>query len=287
MQFRLSCAGLLSALATAAFVSWAPAALWARGNTPPPNAAKEDHGGSPSAESSPEASEEARKKALPLFQEGIAKFDGGYYQEAIALFEKAYAVFPSPRIHTRIALSYKWLGNNLKALEYYEKYLDKVRGTPDQETDTKLFGEVEAEVKALLQRVAQIRIICEDPPEAEIRVNGQRIGSAPLDRTIRLAPGDANVTAMASGHHPFKRDIQISGGQLATVRVTLIAIKPKVVREIVHVEAPWYKRWWIWTTVGVVVAVGATGAGLGAYYSRPTRDMEGVRVNHDSLGVRF
>lgn len=241
----------------------------------------------PDAREASRPSEEARQRALPIFREGIAKFDAGYYQEAIELFERAYATFPSHRIHTRIALAYKWLGNNLKALEHYELYLEKVRGTPEAERDAALVAEVEAEVKGLLARVAQIRILCEGPAGAELRVNGQLVGTAPIDKTIRLMPGDANVTGMANGHHAFKRDIQISGGQLATVRVSLIAIRPKVVREIVHPHVPWFKRWWVWTAVGVAVAAGVAGAGLGAYYNRPIRELEGTRLNHDSLGVRF
>lgn len=243
--------------------------------------------GDPARPQDPRPTDEARDQALPVFKQGIAKFDAGYYHEAIKLFEKAYAIFPSAKIHTRIALAHKWLGNNLKALEHYEVFLKLVRGTPEGQQESALVGQVEAEVQTLLKLIAQVRLLAEAPSGAEIRINGQLAGTAPLDKLVRLDPGPVNVTAMATGYYPFKRDLQISGGQLATVRVSLIKIKPRVVHTIVKIQVPWYKRWWIWTTVGVVVAAGAAGASLGAYYSRPIRDLEGDRINHDSLGVRF
>ena len=44
-------------------------------------------------------------------------------------------------------------------------------------------------------------------------------------------------------------------------------------------EKPWYKKWWLWTSVGGVVAVGL-GVGLGLYYGRPSgsRDTFGATI---------
>ncbi len=226
-----------------------------------------------------------REVALPLFRKGIAKFDGGYYQDAIKLFKEAMFHFPSPKIHTRIALCYKWLGNNLKALEHYEAYLKEAKEKGLLEKERVLVGKVKVEVKNLLLLIGQLRIIAEKPAGAEIRVNGKLAGTSPLTRTLRIPPGNVNVTVIKKGYYTFKRDVDVRPGGVTKVAVTLLKIKPKVVK--IKVEVPYWKKWWFWTTVGVLAAGAATGAGLGYVYGRPKRELTGTPINQDSLGVRW
>jgi hypothetical protein len=226
-----------------------------------------------------------RDVALPLFKKGIEKFDGGYYRQAIKLFKQAYFHFPSPKIHTRIALCYKWLGNNLKALEHYERYLKLAKERDLAQKERVLIGKVKVEVKNLLLLLGQLRIEMKAPAGAEIRVNGKLLGTAPLSKLVRLPPGSVNVTAIKKGYYAFKRDLDLPAGKVTRVSITLVKIKPKVVK--VSVKTPVWKKWWFWTAVGVLAAGAAAGAGVGYYYGRPARELKGLPVNHDSLGARW
>ena len=73
-----------------------------------------------------------------------------------------------------------------------------------------------------------------------------------------------------------------------TLSITLIKIKPKVIKKIIKIRAkPIYKRWWFWTAVGVLVAGGATALGVTFGIQDKARDLTGVPLRHDNLGLRW
>ncbi|MFC1810805.1 tetratricopeptide repeat protein [Patescibacteria group bacterium] len=79
------------------------------------------------------------------FKQGIKKFDLGNYNEAIALFKKADEYQKTAKIHTRIALCYKWLGNKAKALKHYKLFLKlakKEKGFGDKARNRALVEQV-------------------------------------------------------------------------------------------------------------------------------------------------
>lgn len=229
------------------------------------------------------------QEALKLFRAGIADFDGGYYNRAIEKFKAAQKLYPSPKIHTRIALAYKWLDKNLKALEHYELFLKEFPEKPDNEADQQLRRQVETtEIPRLLKQVAQVKIVMETPPGAEIRINGRPVATSPVNRLFRLEPGAIAVSAALKGYYEFKRDLDLGRGKSAEVAITMLKIKPKVIQKVITIRAtPIYKRWWFWTVVGTVVAGGT--AGLGAYLSlrELPRMPTGDRITHDGLTLRW
>ncbi len=226
-----------------------------------------------------------KARAKVLFKEGIAKFDEGYYQQALALFVRALKIYPSPKIHTRIALCYKWLGNNLKALEHYERYLKSVPTRPVKARDRVLYRKVHAEVRNLRMLLAQLRVDISGPHGAEVMLNGKVLGTAPFSRTVRVAPGRINITAIAKGYHAFKRDISIARTQFRSIQITMIRIRVKT-KVVVRSGTPVWKRWWFWTAIGVVVA-GTTGMVVGFTTQPNERQLKGIPVVHDALNVRW
>lgn len=54
------------------------------------------------------------------------------------------------------------------------------------------------------------------------------------------------------------------GSQAKPFVFTIPAIPPPPKEEPVEVSSPWYKKWWVWTAVGVVVVGVAVGAGVAA-----------------------
>lgn len=228
-------------------------------------------------------------KARVLFKEGIKAFDDGYYNQAIAKFKAALQLFPSPKIHTRIALCYKWLGKNLKALKHYETFLEKFPKNPTKPRDVALRKRVaEKMIPQLLAVIGQIRISIAKPVGTEVRINGKPVGRAPLNRLIRLNPGLVAASASFKGYYGWKKDLVLKPKQTVVLRITLIKIKPKVIKKIIKIKAkPIYKRWWFWTAVGVLVAGGATALGVTLGIQDKARDLSGVPLRHDSLGLRW
>lgn len=92
------------------------------------------------------------KEYRRLFKEGIKKFDGGYYNEAIALYKKADTQHKTAKIHARIALCYKWLGNNQEALKHYRLFLKlakKEKGFEDKPQNRALVVKAKKQIKRL------------------------------------------------------------------------------------------------------------------------------------------
>ncbi len=172
-----------------------------------------------------------RTVAVPLFKQGIRLFDQGYYQQALEKFKLAYFHFPSPKIHTRIALCYKWLGKYVQAIAHYEKYLalTKAKGAAKLPAATvKLRQAVQSTVAALLKKIGQIKLKVTAPKGALVRVNGSIIGKAPLKKLLRLKPGKYHITISAKNHHPLARDQTLKAAQIATLTLKLKPIKKKI-----------------------------------------------------------
>jgi len=237
---------------------------------------------------SPRASADYQK-ARVLFKEGIKAFDDGYYNQAIVKFKAALKLFPSAKIHTRIALCYKWLGKNLKALEHYESFLKRFPKNPTKPLDIALRKRVaERMIPQLLAILGQLRISINKPVGTEVRINGKPVGQAPMNRLIRLNPGLVAVSASFKGYYGWKKDVTLKPKQTLALRITLIKIKPRVIRKIIKIRAtPIYKRWWFWTAVGVLVAGGATALGVTLGIQDRPRELTGVPLRHDSLGLRW
>lgn len=170
--------------------------------------------------------------ALPLFKEGIALFDSGDYFGAIGKFSKAHFHFPSPNIHTRIALSYKWLRNHLKAVEHYEIYLAETRPKTEaaaaqmpQET-RKLREEVQKTLEELLKSISQLKLTISKPPGAELRINGRTEAKGPMERVFRFNPGLVVVEVTAKDHATFRQELKLVAGQTLSLQVALDRLAP-------------------------------------------------------------
>jgi len=221
-------------------------------------------------------------QAKRIFLNGVQLFDAGSYNQAIRRFKEALRLYDNPRIHARIALCYRWLGDNLKSLMHYETFLRLGAASGPSVAERRLRAEVQGMVKRLLRRISRLRVTISRPVGAEIRINGRRVGAPPFDREIRLNHGQNNVTIIAKGYYPFRRDVTLKPGEKRALRATLV--KHKVRIKVVHHRAtPLYKKWWFWTVVGVVVAGTATGLGVGFGYGITPREPSGVPVYHDSF----
>jgi tetratricopeptide (TPR) repeat protein len=107
--------------------------------------------------SKPEKAEREPKgkaKAKALVKKGIEEFDGGRHTKAIDLFKEAYSHYPSPKIHTRIAVCYKWLGDFKKALYHYKFYIRKVNELDLASKEKILVKTVLSEIKKLEKKLA-------------------------------------------------------------------------------------------------------------------------------------
>lgn len=87
-------------------------------------------------------SAEEKEDFVRFVEAGKESYSDGKFEDAIPFFKKAYDIVPRPELHYRIALSYERAGNDEKAIEYYEKFLE-------EKPDTSKRGQVEATIERL------------------------------------------------------------------------------------------------------------------------------------------
>jgi hypothetical protein len=106
---------------------------------------------------------------------------------------------------------------------------------------------------------------------AIVLVNGQPIGTAPITVTEGLRVGTNEVLVRMRGYEDRVLKVSLRPGRPLRVRADLTPLKAVAVavpprepeKEVAAVAAPFYKRWWFWTLVGVVVSGATTAAILG------------------------
>jgi len=191
----------------------------------------------------------------------IEEFRRGNFAEAREHFARAHALFPTARTLRGLGMSEFELRNYVEAVERLEQALasqDKpLDGTLREETAA-LLGRAKAYVGEILLQI--------DPSSARVQVDGFPVEVSAGQR-IRLEVGDHVLEVTADGYLTERRALAVRGEQVIELRVKLsqpYANGPTKEEPSTLVaksdgaphDTPLYKRWWLWTGVGAVIAGG-------------------------------
>lgn len=199
------------------------------------------------------AAADTEEEALQLQDRGIEAFERGEYPTAYEFFLAERRLVPDkPNPFRWLAMTEARLGECRKAKNTMTKFLGLVPPGDNR------IQKVREEVGKCEQAPAfGVLAIDTDPDGAEIRIgdeNGEPVGITPW-RSERPA-GNRVVHLRKAGFHPEKMLVTVEKEATAHVQVPL--------RPIVAVDpVPTYKKWWVWTVVGVVVAAAAGGIAAG------------------------
>lgn len=168
------------------------------------------------------------------YELGLALYQAQKFDDAIPEFKAAYDLDPKPQLLFNIAQAYRKAGHPREAIQYYDRYLG---AEPRLDTDTR------RKVDGYLA-------------EAKNTLNALE-----LEMKRRLAEEKA------------AREQEPAPPQLLPIPPTQPApqvLAPPVMNPVDPPKAtPVYKRWWFWTIIGGVVAVGVvTGVAVGVQKSR-------------------
>lgn len=212
---------------------------------------------------------------MSAIDSALLEFDSGNFAEAREHFTRAHALFPNARTLRGLGMIEFELRNYVDAVTYLEQALASKVKTLD--------GSLRGETEALLARarayVGTVRLKL-SPPNANIDVDGFPLPDGE-HRELRLSVGDHVLQFHAEGYQGARRAFKLHGQELLALDVTLLTRAAAQEAEAQHTRTlpdrpalsptPVYKRWWLWTTVGVVLAGGAVAAVL---LSRKTRREE-------------
>jgi hypothetical protein len=135
----------------------------------------------------------AKQTAEAKLVTGVRFLKKGDYEQALAKFEEAYALVPSPLIEYDLGLAYLGLGRNGEAMEAFERF---VAEAPDAPADKR--SNAERYRDDVRGRVAAVQIDA-DVREAAVTVDGRARGRGPLPRRLYLDPGTHAITVAAVG----------------------------------------------------------------------------------------
>jgi tetratricopeptide (TPR) repeat protein len=166
-------------------------------------------------------------EAASHHRKGIMFYELGDFDDAITEFKRAYEITDAPALLFNIAQAYRKKGDLAQALHFYETF---IRLAPHARNR----GDAEVLVVEMQAKLAEQARLAHEPPAPPD-------GGAPVAAPAPLPP----VAAPAP--------------PVAAPAPVVVVEPPPPPRPL-----PVYKRWYVWTSVGVVVAAGAAvGLSLG------------------------
>jgi tetratricopeptide (TPR) repeat protein len=170
---------------------------------------------------------DAKARAEAKLAEAAAAVERGAFDKALAPLREAEALYPSPKLHFNFATVFRGLGQDLQALESFERYLEEV-DRPEMATYAR------AAVVDLRRRVATVVVAC-DTPQATILIDGAPRAVIPsagppgaaggpvaLLRSLYVLPGAHEVLIRRDGLAARHQErIEVAAGETRRIQANL------------------------------------------------------------------
>ncbi len=162
------------------------------------------------------------KAARARFQEGVSLYDKGQYEASRAAFLQAYALRKHPAVLLNLAQSSLRSARPLEAAKYFNQYLrESNTATPAQRAD--------AEKGLAESRTKLGRLEVSAPTGAEVAVDGNTSGTAPLSDAVDVEPGMHTVRARLTDGTTESRSVNARAGEKLQVQLTPAKESPAIV----------------------------------------------------------
>jgi len=176
------------------------------------------------------------------FQTGLSYYDSNRFEPAVKEFLEAYRLSRRPALLYNIGRTYEKLDDPGRATVYYRRYLDAEPSAIERtEIATKLVN--------FAPRVGELAVKSE-PAGAEIAIDGETIGYAPIERQS-LTAGTHEVSARGERFAATVK-VTVEAGVLQTATVDVKRGTVDVERP--RPETPRTSRRWLWPVLGGVGA---------------------------------
>lgn len=208
------------------------------------------------ARAAPEArlSVAPKEQARALVVQGVSELQAGDYLKALDLFQRAYALFPSPKILFNLGQVYRELGRIVDALDAYERFLREAA----KDAESSLLDLARKQVVALKGKVATLLVPVEEPGGA-IYVDGREVGITPMDVPYRVMPGTHAVEVRKVGFLSATANVTLAAGQRLVLPLVLRKPSKVVVKQVVYQLRPKPRKGLpvLWAGVAATAAFGA------------------------------
>ncbi len=150
-----------------------------------------------------------------LIQQGLKLRRKGKPDEALQRFRQAHEMAPSPRTYGQMGL----VEATLKHWTDGETHLAVALANPDDAWVRKNRAFLDQALSLCREHVGDLVIT--GPAGAEVAVGGTPAGTLPAVPALRVAEGNAEVTATASGYEPFKTTVTIHPGKRTALKIAM------------------------------------------------------------------
>jgi hypothetical protein len=155
-----------------------------------------------------------------LVDEALAEFEGGRFEEALALFEQAYALKPSARAKRGMAKSLF----ELRAYVRSVRTIDEALASAVDPLPANLQAELQALRERAMRFVGTVSLVV-TPPDATVLVDGRPLLGAG-NAALLLDIGAHDVAVSARGHAPARRTLDVHRGEPSRVSIDLERVSP-------------------------------------------------------------
>ena len=226
-----------------------------------------------------DAGKNSREDLMALLRyKGLLSAVQGKRGDAVAAFRQLLLVNPlaeigdghPPRVQRAFALARRWFERQKPLMVLVEAPREVLRGASAQLT-ARVTSDPLASVAHLVLHVRTRGSTYRSHPtdsrtEASWKLDLARIEGA--DRAPRLeyyvSALDSNYNELTlAGSHAAPRSIQLAGPATPLLPVPT-PVDAATTQRDTPTAAPWYTRWWIWASVGTVLAVSAVAIGVAA-----------------------
>jgi tetratricopeptide (TPR) repeat protein len=183
---------------------------------------------------------EAKQKARDFFRTGTQHYDLGEFPEALHDFKEAYRFYEEPIFLFNIGQCHRQMGQKEQAIRFFKVYLSKNPNAVNK-----------ADVKDM---IAKLEVAWAEERKSQ---TGKPQGTlAPPE--IKTETPEAKPETKPAPPPPVTKTEPPPPAPVTTQPAsTTVTAQPAPVE-----KTPVYKKWWLWTAVGVVVVAGV-GIGLG------------------------
>lgn len=211
------------------------------------------------------------EQARTLFHEANAKFEDRQLAEALELYQKAYALWPHPRIVFNMGVTLAMMSRPLEAANMFKIVLEY---GPDP-VEMHRYKEAQEKYLELMGALSILNVKC-DQPGVKVYVDGAMTAECPAQKSVTLAGGRHLVTANLDGYIPLSEDIFLPPGVVAEKNVQL-----KKFQQGIHYKT--VERYSIrWPIIAAAVAVAAMGSGGYLIYSG-RQDIQDLQAEIDRI----
>lgn len=212
--------------------------------------------------------------ARQRFEQGVAAYREGRFEDARAAFDAAYALRPRPVVLLNLARSHHKLGHDLIARRLYDQILAEPASGEIHDAARRYRAEIAtaagdsggaARSSAAGSSLAVSAAAAPAAPPGAPASAGSAAEPADGGARAAAAPADGKARAAAA---PTAGAFAPGAG----------ALGPALLRRAAPPPRRWYRSPWLWSAVAVVVTGGAVGATLGLTLGRAEAGPNPLRV---------